>query len=272
MMTLLRTEWLKMKKYNAFWWIIGLTALSYPGINYIFYLGYTNIVNKPTQASQYAKMAIGNPFTFPEAWHTVAFFSSLFVFIPAVVVVMLICNEYSFRTHRQNIIDGWSRNQFITSKLLDVALISFVITILYTAVSLVTGFSNQERLITDTWGQVKYIGLFGLQTFAQLSIAFLAGFLIRKAFLALGVFLFYYIILENIIIGLFEWKGSNAGHYMPLEISDRMIPKPAFFGRLDIDAYNKSLAAIPQHIILTIILTAIIWAICYRINNKRDLK
>ena len=272
MTTLIRTEWLKMKKYNAFWWIMAITALSYPGINYIFFTAYQEITNKPSQASQIAKMALGNPFTFPEAWHTVAFFSSCFVFIPAVVVIMLICNEYTFRTHRQNIIDGWSRSQFVTSKLMDVFIISLIITFLYAVVAFITGVTNQERLIKDTWGQVKYVGLFGLQTFAQLSIAFMLGFLIRKAFLALGVFLFYYIILENIIIGIFEWKQIGLAKYMPLEISDRMIPKPAFFGKLDLDAYNKSLAAIPEHIILTILLTTLIWAICYRVNNKRDLK
>lgn len=272
MTTLILTEWLKMRKYNAFWWIMGITALSYPGINYITYKLYEDITNRPSQIGQAAKMVIGNPFSFPEVWHTVAFFLSCFIFIPAVVVIMLISNEYTFRTHRQNIIDGWSRSQFVTSKLIDVFIISFLITILYTAVSYITGVTNQERLIQDTWGQIKYVGLFGLQTFAQLSIAFLMGFLIRRAFLSLGLFLFYYIILENIIIGFFEWKGSELGKYMPLEISDRMIPKPAFWGKLDIDAYNRSLNGINQHVIMTIILTAIIWGICYRINNKRDLK
>lgn len=272
MTTLIRTEWLKMKKYNAFWWIMGITALSYPGINYMCYFIYQEMTGQPNQASQLAKMALGNPFTFPEAWHTVAFFSSCFVFIPAVVVIMLICNEYTFRTHRQNIIDGWGRPQFVTSKLMDVLIISLIITLLYTAVALVTGLSNQERLIKDTWGQAKYIGLFGLQTFSQLSIAFLLGFLIRKAFLALGVFLFYFIILENIIIGFLEWKGSSVGNYFPLQISDGMIPKPAFWGKLDAAAYQKSLDVIPEHVILTLILTAIIWLICYRVNNKRDLK
>ena len=272
MTSLIRTEWLKMRKYNAFWWIMGITALSYPGINYIFYLGYQNIVGQPTQASQYAKLAIGNPFTFPEVWHTVGYFSSIFVFIPAVVVIMFISNEYSFKTHRQNIIDGWSRSQFVTSKLMDVLIISLIITALYTAVSLITGISNQTRLIQETWTQAYYIGLFSLQTFAQLSIAFLIGFIVRKAFLALGIFLFYFIILENIIVGFLNWKKSEIGHYMPLEISDKLIPPPGFFRMVDPEKYQKSLDAIQLHVLLTIILTAVIWIICYWINNRRDLK
>ena len=185
MLTLLRTEWLKMKKYNAFWWILGLTALSYPGINYMFYMVYDNLINNPSQAGQVAKMVIGNPFTFPEAWHTVTYFSSIFVFIPAVTIIMFISNEYSYRTHRQNIIDGWSRNQFITSKLIDVLIVTFIITLLCTIVALVTGFTNQERLLTDNWSMAYYIGLFALQTFSQLSLAFLIGFLVRKSFIAL---------------------------------------------------------------------------------------
>jgi ABC-type transport system involved in multi-copper enzyme maturation permease subunit len=261
-----------MRKYKAFWWIMGITALSYPGINYMVYFVYKQETNRSSQASQLAKLAIGNPFTFPEAWHTVAFLSSLFVFIPAVVVIMLISNEYTFKTHRQNIIDGWKRSQFITSKLLDVLIISMLITILYAVVAFIIGITNQDRLITHTWEQARYIGLFGLQTFAQLSIAFLVGFLIRKSFLALGVFLFYFLLLENLIVGLLRWKGSSIRNYLPLQISDGLVPMPAFLGKLDIEAYNRSLDAIPLHIILTIVLTTIVWLICYWINSRRDLK
>src|SRR5688500_13359303 len=272
MTSLVRTEWLKMRKYTAFWWILGLTALSYPGINYIFTFVYKDITSDSNDASRLAKMAIGNPFAFPDVWHTVAFFSSFFVFIPAVLVIMFITNEYSFRTHRQNIIDGWGRSQFVTSKLIDVLLIVFIITILYFTVTLLIGFASHTRLIRDTWGLVEYTGLFALQTFSQLSIAFLIGFIVRKAFLALGIFLFYYLVFEPIAGALLKEYANDIGRFLPLEISDRMIPVPPFLGKLNQENYDRSLAAIPQHVIYTIIFTTIIWLICYRINNRRDLK
>ena len=63
MNTLVRTEWLKMRKYNAFWWIMGITAISYPAINYIFYyVIYEEIRNNPTEAGQLIKMAINKSF------------------------------------------------------------------------------------------------------------------------------------------------------------------------------------------------------------------
>ena len=272
MTTLIRTEWLKMRKYNAFWWVMGLTALSYPGINFIFYQVYSNITTQPNSASRLAKMAIGNPYTFPDVWHTVAYFSSWFVFIPAVVVIMFITNEYSFRTHRQNIIDGWSRNQFITSKLIDVLLITLMITALYAGVCFITGMISQERLIHDTWSQFYYTGLFAMQTFAQLTLAFLTGFLIRKAFMALAVFLFWFIILENILVMYLKFNANDIGRFFPFEISDRLVPVPAFLGKLDQAGYDKAVHEIPLYTVYTIILTFGVWALCYWMNRRRDLK
>jgi hypothetical protein len=119
---------------------------------------------------------------------------------------------------------------------------------------------------------MNYLWLFGLQIFAQLSLAFLFGFLIKRSFLALGAFLFYFFVFENIFVGLSRYYHSWFGEYLPLEISDRLVPPPAFMGKLDLDAYNKAIAGINKHIFLTIILTAIVWAICYWINKRKDLK
>ena len=275
MTSLIKVEWLKMRKYKAFWLIIILTALAYPGVTLISYSIYTDVVGQPSRASQLAKMALGNPFTFPEVWHTLAYFCSLFVFVPAVVVIMMVTNEYSFRTHRQNIIDGWSRNQFITSKLIDVLLITFMITLFFFQAALATGIYNQDRLIWSTWEQIQYVGLFALQTFSQLSIAFFLGFIVRKAFLALGIFIFYFIILENIIVALLRVKAHDEGRisqFLPLEISDRLIPVPAFMGNINKGAYDRAIAAIPTHILLTVLFTLLLWAICYFMNRRRDLK
>ena len=121
------------------------------------------------------------------------------------------------------------------------------------------------------WSQFYYTGLFALQTFAQLSIAFLVGFLVRRAFLALGVFLFYFLILEPILVAVARIKANDIGRFLPLEISDRLVPIPAFLGKIDIEAYNKALAAINIHIVYTLLLTALIWFICFKINSRRDL-
>ena len=272
-MSIVTTEWLKIKKYPAFWLIFGITALSYPGINWMFYQVYLEVMGKETAAAQLAKYYLGgSPFAFPEVWHTVAFASSLFVFIPSVVIIMLITNEYTYKTQRQNIIDGWSRNNFMRAKLIDVFIISMLITLLYVIVCLVIGFlSTEPNEKPDIWSQSYYTGLFALQTFAQLSIAFLIGFLVRKAFLALGIFLVYYFPVEPLIVGYVENYHNDEARFMPLEISDRMIPRPAFIGQLDTEAYTKALSQMNLHIFLTILLLFIVWGICFWLINRKDL-
>lgn len=270
MLKILRTEWLKIRNYWAFWLVMLMTAAAYPGINYMFWHEYQDLV-KRKDSGQVIKLLLGNPFELPETFHTTAFFSSIFVFIPAIVVIMLITNEYTYKTNRQNIIDGWSRNKFLLGKFFNVLIISLLVSVLFTIISVIIGQVATTKAVPDPWSQSKYIWLFALQTFSQLSLAFMVGFLIKRSFIALGTFVFYYIMLENAAIGFAKVKKLSYGSYLPLEISDKMIPPPAFLGRLDEATYKANLAAIDTHVVYTIILTAAIWGVCYIVNKRRDL-
>jgi ABC-type transport system involved in multi-copper enzyme maturation permease subunit len=270
MFKILRTEWLKIRSYWAFWLVMFMTAAAYPSINYLFWTEFKDL-SKRKGAGKMLQMLLGNPFELPETFHTTAFFSSVFVLIPAIVVIMLITNEYTYKTNRQNIIDGWSRNSFLLGKFFNVLIISALVSILFTAISFIIGNIATTKEVANPWSQTRYIWLFALQTFYQLSIAFLIGFLIKRSFIALGVFVFYYIILENALIGIAKVNKLNYADYLPLEISDKIIPPPAFFGRLDEATYKANLAAIDTHVVYTIILTFVVWGICYLVNRHRDL-
>ena len=274
MLTLIKIEWLKIKKYPAFWWMLAIVALTYPGVNIMFFSIYRKATEGKEMTNNIAKMLLGNPFALPETWHSVAYFSSLFILLPAILVIMLVTNEYNFKTHRQNIIDGWSREQFITSKLFDVMIVAGIATLVYIGVSTVFCFYADIDHLNQWSNQLYYIPLFFLQTFSQLSIAFLLGYLIKKAFIALGIFLFYYLVIENIATTYAKFKLNDIGRFLPFEISDRIIPSPAFFGRFGKDAkigYDHALSLVPEHVVYTILLTVFIWFICFFIHKRRDL-
>ncbi|MFL9482594.1 ABC transporter permease [Chitinophagaceae bacterium LWZ2-11] len=271
-MQLLKIEWLKLKKYPSFWWMLGITALTYPLINLMFYSLFQNVISKKDMAGAIAKSVLGNPFAFPETWHSVAYFSSFFVMVPAILVIMIITNEYQYKTSRQNIIDGWSRDQFMISKLLDVAIITGIVTLMYVITAAVYGFTVKEDAVIGSWSEnIKYIPLFMLQTFAQLTLAFLLGFLVKKAFIALGIFIFYYLIIENVIVGYLRKQDISARRFLPFEISDRLIPDPKFFGKFNEEAYNKTLSQINEHIVYTIVLTSFVWWLCFYLYKKKDI-
>lgn len=217
------------------------------------------------------KMLLGNPFTFPEVFHTTAYLSSFFIFIPAIVVIMLITNEYTYKTNRQNIIDGWSRKQFLLGKFVDVLIVTLLVSLLFTIVAFTVGNIATEKEVQNPFKEWWYVGLFALQTFAQLSVAFLIGFLVKRAFVALSIFIFYTLILESALVGILKLKLNDIGRFLPLEISDRMIPSPAFIGRFNPEGYKKSLTEIQPHIGYTLVLLVFVWSLCFYINKKRDL-
>ncbi|RYY88907.1 MAG: hypothetical protein EOO15_07730 [Chitinophagaceae bacterium] len=268
MLSILRTEWLKMKKYPAFWAMLGIVALSYPGMNYFFYeAGYKDNLADKKMGPILAMLP--NPFTFPDAWQTVAYISSLFIFLPALMVIMFITNEYTYKTYRQNIIDGWSRKDFMLGKLIDVLLVTTVVTLLYAITAFVIGSVNSEPGVNRFAG-AHYIGLFFLQVFAQLSLAMLVALLVRKAFIALGIFMFYYFPLEPAIVGISKQKWNLNLEFMPLEISDRLIPFPRWFSR-DEAHWKEIVAQSSAHVWYTLIFLLVVWTLCFWINKKRDL-
>lgn len=272
MTQIIKTEWLKIKNYPAFWWVFGITALTYPGINTMFLYVYRDISQQKSAAGKVVTALMGNPFSLPEGWRTMAFFSSFFVYIPAIVVIMLITNEYTYRTNRQNIIDGWSRKNFMTAKMIDVALLSAIVTILYAVVALLIGLTNTNMDAAGKWNLSYYIGLFFLQTLSQLSIAFAVGMLLRKAFIALAVFTFYSMIVEEFTVDILKYKYKNEiGQFFPIEISDRLLTRPAFISKFDEQAYQHSLDAVKYHVVYSICLLILTWLFCFWLNNRRDL-
>ena len=185
---------------------------------------------------------------------------------------MLITNEYTYKTSRQNIIDGWSRTQFMLAKMIDVLLLTVIVTVLFVIVALIIGYTNTDDHTASRWSMSYYTGLFALQTFSQLSIAFTVGLLVRKSFIALAIFTFYFIILEPIAVNVLKIKfNSGAGQFFPLEISQKLLPKPAFIGRIDEAGYQASLAAVKYHVGYTFALVVLTWFFCFWINRRRDL-
>ena len=118
MLRLLQIEWMKVKNYRTFWILLAITIVGMPAFNYTVYDLSNNSFPKIK-----GKSILGTPFSFPDVWQTVSWNSSLLLIIPAVLIITLTTNEFTYKTHRQNVIDGWSRSQFINVKLVEVFII-----------------------------------------------------------------------------------------------------------------------------------------------------
>src|SRR6201996_2594313 len=125
MLKILRVEWMKVKNYRTFWILLAISVISIPAFSYSLY----NLMNNSFPKVK-GKSVLGSPFAFPDVWQTVSWNSTWLFIIPAILIITLVTNEFTYKTHRQNIIDGWSRGQFVGVKLVVVLLLSIVSTIM----------------------------------------------------------------------------------------------------------------------------------------------
>jgi ABC-2 type transport system permease protein len=224
MMQRLQLEWMKMKNYKAFWILLGLYLVSIIGSNYIVFRIQQEMLASQ-QAKNMAKMIIGQPpYSFPMVWQMAGFVSGFMLFIPGLVMIISVTNEYSYKTHRQNIIDGWTRRDFIVSKMLLALALTVISTIMVFLAATMFGFmEGSERFSLDRF---SYIGYFFLQALSYIMVALLMAVVIKRGGLAIGVYFMYALVIENMIATFMKYRLDDTGRYLPLQSADELIPTP----------------------------------------------
>lgn len=262
MLQLLKVEWMKVKNYTTFWVLSILYLVSIYGATYISHLIYES---KPKNDNGMSTSFIGKPFDFPDIWHMVSYVSSFLMFLPGLLIIISVTNEYSFKTHRQNVIDGWSRKQFINVKIALAAIVSIVATITVFIVAIIFGLQEGT---TFSFEKVEYVGYFFIQAFSYCMFALLLSVLFRRAAIAIGVFFLYSTIIENLLAGLLNKYADNIGRYLPLETTDNLIRIPVFKVII-----NQLLASYNTTLLLTMsaVYLALYYIAAYRKFTTADL-
>lgn len=224
MLHLLKIEWLKIKNYRAFWVFCLLYLASIFLINYI---GWTT-QKQAFASAKGAEQMFGNAYAFPRVWQTVGWMSSWLLYFPGMLVIMLMTNEFNFKTHRQNIIDGLSRQQFIGVKILLAILLAVLITLLNFITAYIFGTMTGTAFSSSG---MEYLAYIFLQALAYIFFALMLAVLFRRSGLAIIIFILYGIIFEWLISGLmtFQLHLAPYSYFLPLQASDVLIPIP--FGK-----------------------------------------
>lgn len=208
MLHLLQIDLKKMTSYRTFWVVCGLYFITLgfgaaSGMEFLKWLGRTfedfgqniNINRIPL-------------YHFPDVWMNLIWCAGLLKIVLAVMVVISITNEFTYRTLRQNIIDGLSRAEFLWSKILTNILLSLMSVVLIFVIGLVTGLIyspsvDLDKLLTD----VEFFPAYFLELFFFLSYALMLGVLVQRSGLTIILLLLSHMI-EAIIT-------SNIDEYVP---------------------------------------------------------
>jgi ABC-type transport system involved in multi-copper enzyme maturation permease subunit len=198
--------------------------LSIWGINYIVYVIQWKIYHDKN-AGDAAKLFLGGPpYAFPKVWAMTAYVSSYLLFIAGLIMIITVTNEFSFKTHRQNIIDGETRTQFIVTKLVCGIITALISTIFVFLTATFFGVTAGEG--SFSFENFQYILYFFLQALSYCWLAIFFSLLFKRSGISIGVFFLYTIVLENVLVQALNYYVDGAGKYLPIQSSDELLPLP----------------------------------------------
>ncbi len=266
MLNLLKIEWLKVKNYRAFWILLILYIVAILGLNFIVFT-----INNQVRESSAGAALVPSLYSYPTLWNMATYVSSFLFLFPGLLIINNIGNEFSFKTSRQNVIDGWNREDFITVKLVFAVAISAIATLAVFLTGLLLGVFASDGVSGSFADSIYYLLYFFLQTLLYCIVAIFIVVWIRRAGLAIGIYFAYSLILENVISGLVFWalRASNNTRFsqlLPLQSSDSLIRTPKIDKILPGQNFSDAIL-----IGLTLAYIVFFSWLSYRNFTKRDL-
>lgn len=227
-------------------------------------------------------------FNFPYIWHFNTYVAAILKFFLLLVIVSMMANEYSYKTLKQNLIDGLSKKEFILSKFYTVVAFALVSTVFVFVVSLILGLSysdyNEFAIITS---DLEYIVAFFIKLVGFFSFGLFLGILVKRSAFAIGAMVVW-LIGESIFKGYLFYSLKNTENtsekvdgimqFLPLEAMTNLIKEP--FSRLGAvrsvanqvgETITKSYAVDFPTILIVCVWTFVFVYLSLALLKKRDL-
>lgn len=228
-------------------------------------------------------------FNFPYIWHFNTYIAAIFKFFLLLVIVSMMANEYSYKTLKQNLIDGLSKKEFILSKFYTVVVFSLISTLFVFVVSLILGLIYSDfNEVSIIFSDLTYLFAFFIKLLGFFSFGLFLGILIKRSAFAVAAMMVWFFI-ESIFKGYLYWKFNslktstenqvdNIMQFFPLESMSNLIKEP--FTRLGAvksvanqigENFVKNYSVGALNIFIVLAWTTIFIYASYFLLKKRDL-
>ena len=211
--TLVRIEALKTTKRLAFWVTTGIFA----GFNALFVISAV-------------RTAIRRPnitFALPDSWSQILEPpANIGPFFVGVAMILLLAPEFSWRTARQNVIDGLSKKRFYAGKIIVLAALAVLFLVIPVGVGYVATLFSPSEGGSPIIGPAdfNYMIAYVLGMLLWGSGAFMLAALLRSSGAAMGI-MFVYLLLEQILSQLMTELSETLGpatDFLPAEVQSTL--------------------------------------------------
>lgn len=254
MLYLLKVDLKKLTSYRTFWVVCGLYFLT---LAFVTASGMEILKWLASKGAEFgADLNINRIplYHFPDVWQNLLYISGFFKIVIGIMVVISVTNEFSYRTIRQNIIDGMSRWEFIQSKIMTNALLSLMSVVMMFLIALVTGLIYSpgialEYILTD----LEFFPAYFLEVFSFLSYGLMLGVLVQRSGLTIILLMLSQMVEAIIKVNLPDSLDS-AHQFFPMESMTNLVAIP--FPRY---AFQEIQDFVP----VAAILISIVWTILF---------
>lgn len=216
MKKIIQVEWAKLKKFHTLKILFGAYMVVVPC--WMLFMNWFFKLN-PQIAKIFTQK---NLFGFPDIWSFNTYCASFFNILLAVIIVIITCNEIQYKTMRQNLIEGQTKQQVIIGKFLIVIALSLLATLFTFLTGLIIGLSSSgsEHFMENIHLNVLYF----VQTLGYFTFAFLFALIVKRPALAIITFIVYFPV-ETIVGNLIS---HNVYQFFPLKVYADLTPIPFF--------------------------------------------
>jgi ABC-2 type transport system permease protein len=226
MLHLLKIDLKKLTSYRTFWVVCGLYFITLAfatasGMEFLKWLART--FEDFGQELNINRIPL---YHFPDVWLNLIWFSGWLKIILAIMVVISVTNEFTYRTLRQNVIDGMSRWEFLFSKILTNILLSLMSVAMIFVIGLVTGLIYSPSMALDNiLVDLEFFPAYFLEIFYFLSYALMISVLIQRSGLTIILLLLSQMIELIITSNLYDEVPGLIG-YFPMKSVWNLIECP----------------------------------------------
>jgi len=223
-------------------------------------------------------------FDFPYIWHFNTYVADFFKIFLLLVIVSMMANEYTYKTLKQNLIDGLSKKEFILSKFYTVITFAIISTVFVFFISLILGlmFSKFDE-IGIIFSKLEYLIAFFIKLVGFFSFGLFLGILIKRSAFAVGTMFVWYLaeqfISWTLKLNFSDTKiASKISHLLPLEAMSNLIVEPAtklgnvqaLTNQIGQEIY-KDYSVTPLNILIVVVWIFIFIHLSYTLLKNRDL-
>ncbi len=266
MFRLLQIELIKALKFKAIWWL----GLVYFAVMASILFGVEAFINKVvSDAGNNLPISIPSVslYSLPDAWHNLTYLASFLKIFLAVISIILVTNEFNYKTVKQQILNGLSRQESFWSKVLLQLMIALFSTAIIAVLVLILGVLHTEELSLGVFlTKSSFLFAYFFEIFSYLSLAFLIATLVHRSGFAIGLLLLYGFVVEPII----SYKlPLDYGDYLPISAIGNIIQLPnsqlmKIFG-IEFQEYIAL-----NDLLITSAWTILFYAIVYVYYQKKD--